>query len=159
LLSVAQVGFEPTASLVLSQGGLPVAYRAVCAQTRSRTSNRAGLSRAALPIGVPGHSSVVPDGVEPSFPVCRTGVVAVGPRDCKWTHWESHPDLQRAELMSSCWTMSPSRRKPWDSNPQVACATGCFQDSVLIRPDDFRLKLRELESNQHQDVQSVPSYR
>jgi hypothetical protein len=27
-VSVAQVGFEPTASLVLSQGGLPVAYRA-----------------------------------------------------------------------------------------------------------------------------------
>ena len=27
--SVAQVGVEPTASLVLSQGGLPVAYRAV----------------------------------------------------------------------------------------------------------------------------------
>ena len=29
-------------------------------------------------------------------------------------------------------------RKPWDSNPQVANATGCVQDSVLIRPDDFR---------------------
>jgi hypothetical protein len=91
---------------------------------------------------------VVPDGVEPSFPVCRTGVVAFGPRDCsfKWTHWESHPDLKLAELVSSCWSMSPSRRKPWDSNPQVALATDCFQDSVLIRPDDFRCKLRELES-------------
>ena len=148
LFSVAQVGFEPTASLVLCRGGLPIAYRAACAQTRIRTSNRAGLSRAALPVGVPGQSLVVPDGVEPSFPVCRTGVVAVGPRDysLKWTHWESHPDLQRAELMSSCWTMSPPRRKldhgcaavP-DSNPQVACATDCFQDSVLIRPDDLRL--------------------
>ena len=57
----------------------------------------------------------------------------------KWTHWESHPDLKLAELVSSCWTMSPLRRKPWDSNPQVAHATDCFQDSVLIRPDDFRL--------------------
>ena len=28
--AVAQVGFEPTASLVLSQGGLPIAYRASC---------------------------------------------------------------------------------------------------------------------------------
>ena len=28
-MSVAQVGVEPTASLVLSQGGLPVAYRAM----------------------------------------------------------------------------------------------------------------------------------
>ena len=29
LLQMAQVGLEPTASLVLSQGGLPIAYRAV----------------------------------------------------------------------------------------------------------------------------------
>ena len=28
-VSVAQVGLEPTASLVLSQGGLPIAYRAM----------------------------------------------------------------------------------------------------------------------------------
>lgn len=27
--SVARVGFEPTASLVLNQSGLPVAYRAI----------------------------------------------------------------------------------------------------------------------------------
>ena len=25
----------------------------------------------------------------------------------KWSHRESHPDLQRAELASSCWTMTP----------------------------------------------------
>jgi hypothetical protein len=56
VLSVAQVGFEPTASLVLSQGGLPVAYRAVLcagAQRRIRTCNHPGLSRIALPVGVP----------------------------------------------------------------------------------------------------------
>ena len=29
MYAVARVGFEPTASLVLSQSGLPVAYRAV----------------------------------------------------------------------------------------------------------------------------------
>jgi hypothetical protein len=56
--SVAQVGVEPTASLVLSQGGLPVAYRAVLsssAQRRIRTCNHPGLSRIALPLGVPGR--------------------------------------------------------------------------------------------------------
>ena len=47
-------------------------------------------------------------------------------------------DFKLAELVSSCWTMSPFMRKPWDSNPQVAFATDCFQDSVLIRPGDFR---------------------
>ena len=41
----------------LSQGGLPIAYRAVSsdAQGGSRTRNRSGLSRAAQPIGVPGR--------------------------------------------------------------------------------------------------------
>ena len=34
-VSVAQVGLEPTASLVLSQGGLPVAYRAACPERES----------------------------------------------------------------------------------------------------------------------------
>ena len=59
MLSVTQVGVEPTASLVLSQGGLPIAYRAVwvviSAQNRSRTCKHSGLSRAALPVGVSGH--------------------------------------------------------------------------------------------------------
>ena len=39
-------------------------------------------------------------------------------------------------------------------------AATCFQDRLLIQPDHFRLfQLRELESNQHRDVQSVLSYR
>jgi hypothetical protein len=56
---MAQVGLEPTASFVLSEGGLPIAYRAVLnnAEGRIRTGNRAGLSRAALPIGVPWRNS------------------------------------------------------------------------------------------------------
>ena len=54
-IQVAQVGLEPKASLVLSESGLPIAYRAMLpsAQGENRTHNRAGLSRAALPIGVP----------------------------------------------------------------------------------------------------------
>jgi hypothetical protein len=95
---------------------------------------------------------VVPDGVEPSFPVCRTGVVAVGPRDRKWTHWESHPDFKLAELVSSCWTMSPSRRKPWDSNPQAArgrrlCSRQA-PDPAGWLPCGHEIEFRGLESNQ-----------
>ena len=58
-LQLAQVGLEPTASLVLSESGLPIAYRAASAsaQRGSRTHKRPGLSRAALPIGVPGPNS------------------------------------------------------------------------------------------------------
>lgn len=37
----------------------------------------------------------------------------------KWSHRQSRPDLQRAMLTSSCWTMTP-KRKPWESNPQAA---------------------------------------
>ena len=119
-IAVAQVGGEPTASLVLSRGGLPVAYRAVVfsTQSRSRTCKRPATyaermcpSRNALPIGVSGHrvAEVVPDGIEPSFPGCEPSVVAVGPRDyVNWTHPELHRDLWHATPASSCWTMSPS---------------------------------------------------
>ncbi len=31
-----------------------------------------------------------------------------------------------------------SERKPRDSNSQATCAATCFQDRVLILPDDFR---------------------
>ena len=68
-VAVAQVGFEPTASLVLSQGGLPVAYRADVVQCPEQESNL-------QPRGFkPSRSAswrtwafeVVPDGIEPSL--------------------------------------------------------------------------------------------
>src|SRR5262245_66283466 len=113
-MSVAQVGVEPTASLVLSQGGLPVAYRAVCLVCPKQESNLQSLgfkpSRSAswriraLRIKV----LVVPDGIEPPLPGCKPGVVAAGPRDCTF------------------------KRKPWDSNPQRFART-CFRDRLLIQ--------------------------
>jgi hypothetical protein len=57
---VAQVGIEPTASRVLSSSGRPFAYRAVSftgARSGLRTDTRAGLSRAALPVGAPGQAN------------------------------------------------------------------------------------------------------
>ena len=42
---VARVGFEPTASLVLNQSGLPVAYRAVCLSRVPRTGIEPASSR------------------------------------------------------------------------------------------------------------------
>ncbi len=87
---------------------------------------------------------VAPDGVEPSFPGCRPGVVAVGPRGCvysEWSHRESHPDLQCAILTSSCWTMTPtalfSGSRGTRTHKRFSTAT-CFQDRLLIRPDGFR---------------------
>ena len=122
----------------------------------------------------------------------------------KWSHRESHPDLQRAMLASSCWTMTPCsfKRKPWGSNPQAACLpppafhagsspirmtsvinlTKAEADQRCDRCPDSNsqavisrhlfsrqgphpagwlplFKLRRLESNQHEDVQSVSSYR
>ncbi len=150
------MGLEPTASLVLSQSGLPLPTEPISAQGRSRTGIRAGLSRAALPVGL--LRQVVPDGVEPSFPGCDPEVVPLdhGPMFCvESTHRELHPNLQRAELASSYWTMSPSNLASGSRGTRTHKrreAATCFQDRLLIRPDDFRScrtkKLRELESNQ-----------
>jgi hypothetical protein len=79
------VGLEPTASLVLSQGGLPIAYRATITNRTKCPAQDLNLqtfgfkpNRSA--VGVPGRK-VVPDGIEPPLPGCRPGVVAAGPRD------------------------------------------------------------------------------
>src|SRR5262245_61966265 len=79
-------GVEPSASLVLSESGLPVAYRAgrglnpgATTQGGIRTHRRPGLSRAARPVGVPGpRSEAEAVGLEPTSglrppPVFKTG--------------------------------------------------------------------------------------
>lgn len=75
---VAQVGVEPTASLVLSEGGLPVAYRAtfrrtprcqrpghVARQRKRRESNPQGSSLSRLATGFR-HQSICPSVSSPS---------------------------------------------------------------------------------------------
>ena len=77
----------------------------------------------------------------------------------QWSHRESHPDFQRAELASSCWTMTPK-----------AEAVGLEPTSGVWPPPVFKtgsssgrmasvVKLRRLELNQHEDLQRVSSYR
>src|SRR5579863_8592472 len=94
---MAQAGVEPAASFVLSEGGLPIAYRAasdvphLCPgqgpirptrPNRCPTCNRSGLSRTAQPLAYLGcFLQMIPDGLEPSLPGCRPGVFAAGPRD------------------------------------------------------------------------------
>ena len=165
------MGVEPTASLVLSQGGRPVAYRA----------------------------KVVPDGVEPSFPGCGPRVVAVGPRD-RVSQVESPgvaPGFPACDAGVILLDHDPmfSERKPWGSNPQAAILPppafqagsspirmasvinlakaeavrlelrNGFQPSPVFKTGSSSgrmasiVKLRRLESNQHEDLQSVSSYR
>jgi hypothetical protein len=71
--SMAQEGVEPSASLVLSESSLPIAYRAgrdlnpgATTQGGSRTHRRPGLSRAARPVGVPGRLAAEAVGLEPT---------------------------------------------------------------------------------------------
>src|SRR5262249_6628421 len=83
--SMAQEGVEPSASLVLSESSLPIAYRAgrdlnpgATTQGGSRTHRRPGLSRAARPLGVPGRLAAEAVGLEPTSgprpqPVFKTG--------------------------------------------------------------------------------------
>ena len=88
MTSLAQAGFEPAASFVLSEGDLPVAYRAVfcdlhlCPEQESNLHSL-GFKPSRSAFGVPGPQVVrlIPDGLEPSLPGCRPGVVAAGPRD------------------------------------------------------------------------------
>jgi hypothetical protein len=95
---------------------------------------------------------VIPDGLEPSFPGCRPGVVAAGPRDylvSERVHELAAP-LGRLSLLS--W--ASGSRGTRTHNPRLADT--CFRDRPLIRPDDFLFespnftftKLRGLESNQ-----------
>ena len=117
---VAQVGVEPTASLVLSQGGLPVAYRAKW--SRMESNHRfLGVDQVSLPLD---HGTVF----------------------LKWSHRESHSDFQRAMLASSFWTMTPmslcSGSRETRTHKRLFAVT-CFQDRLLIRPDGFRCRAAE----------------
>ncbi len=91
---------------------------------RSRTRKRSGLSRAALPRWRT-WAKVVPDGVEPSFPGCRPGVVAVGPRD-RVSQVESpgiapgSPACGAGVVLLDHDPNVSLQRKPWGSNPQAA---------------------------------------
>ena len=89
-------------------------------------------------------NQVAPDGVEPSFPGCGPSVVAVGPRGFafKWSHRESHSDFWLAEPASSCWTMTPCGSRGTRTHKRLLAAT-CFQDRLLIRPDDFRCRVSQ----------------
>ena len=122
-------------------------------RTGIEVSNRLGLSQAALPVGIPGLKWSRME-LNHRFPGCGPGVFAARPRDhirCsfKWSHRESHPDLQRAMLASSCWTMTPicSQRKPWDSNPQTAKPSPVFKTGSSSGRM-ASVKFRGLESNQ-----------
>ena len=110
MISVAQMGLEPTASLVLRQGGLPLAYRAVdeLHQYPEQGSNlqSLGFKPSRSTDGVPGRVQVVPDGIEPSFPGCEPSVVAVGPRDCV------QAEAVRLELTSGLCRHLFSRQAP-----------------------------------------------
>ena len=131
----------PTASLVLSQGGLPVAYRATVPRRESnpqtfgfQPSRSADVwrtwakwSRTEL-----NHRFLGVDQV--SLPLDH-GTVFL-----KWSHRESHPDLQHAMLASSCWTMTPKRkRKPCGLEPTSGkSAAACLPSRFLTSSDDFR---------------------
>ena len=107
-----------------------------CAPSRSRTCNRSGLSRAALPVGVSGL--VVPDGLEPPLPGCRPGVVAAGPRDClfssgsRGTRTHNGVTAPVFETGSSSGRMTSvkfrgleSNQRPPGSEPGVTTSSNC----------------------------------
>ena len=61
----------------------------------------------------------------------------------QWSHPDSHRDFQRAELASSCWTMTPRGGSRGTRTHKRLLAATCFQDRLLIRPDGFRYQAAE----------------
>ena len=55
-----------------------------------------------------------------------------------WTRTTDHLLVRKLPSPLGHRTVCCVERKSRDSNPQVARATNCFQDSLLIQPDDFR---------------------
>jgi hypothetical protein len=76
---MAQEGFEPSASLVLSESGLPVAYRAseISSEGWNRTSGLHVQSVASLPAATAPESSIREGGFEPPPPDSKSGSLPV----------------------------------------------------------------------------------
>jgi hypothetical protein len=95
---------------------------------------------------------VIPDGLEPSLPGCRPGVVAAGPRDyfgservpeiggSRWSPL-SFVEREQAEAVGLEPTIRPRRTPVFETGPSSGRMT-----SVTIR--NQLLQLRGLESNQ-----------
>ncbi len=121
LHSASPMGFEPTISAVTGQralrtaprGQVRSAHRGVVLSPGAPHSLHAGVRRRFSSAATGLDRELIPDGLEPSLPGCKPGVVAAEPRDrrqsnsLKWTHRESHPDPRHARPASSSWTMSP----------------------------------------------------
>lgn len=58
----------------------------------------------------------------------------------QWTHWESNPDLQPAELVSSHWTMSPQVERRGIEPRLPGCKPGVFP--LDQRPISFLSEVR-----------------
>ena len=133
----SSTGFEPAISCVTGRRALQAAPRGhrSCLQWLRWESNRHAASDRPSPGSKPRWSAgCLPEpqwsrmesnhrflGVDQVSLPLDHGTVFV-----KWSHRESHPDLQHAKLASSCWTMTPCKRKPWDSNPQAASCRHLF---------------------------------
>jgi hypothetical protein len=129
-------------------------------QTLATTAARRCPSRAALPRWRT-WAKVAPDGVEPSFPGCGPGVVAVGPRGCsfQWRHRESHSDLQRAELASSCWTMPPEAEAVGLEPTSGHVAAACLPSRFLTSSDGFRNRRSPRRSGKRAALPLLPPLR
>ena len=63
----------------------------------------------------------------------------------KWSHRESHPDLQRAELASSCWTMTPKAEAVGVEPTSGYWPPPVFKTGSSSRPGGFRRRVAGAE--------------
>ena len=78
----------------------------------------------------------------------------------KWSHRESHPDLQLADAGVVLLDHDPDQAEAVGLEPTSGCQPPpVFKTGSSSGRMASVVKLRRLESNQHEDVQSVSSYR
>ena len=84
-------------------------------------------------------SVVEPPGIEPGFPVCRTGVFRLDhvPIALQWTAEDLNPDLLVAGQVSCRWTSSPLiKRSVRESNPVPVLTTDvCCRNTYRLSSD------------------------
>jgi hypothetical protein len=138
-VSVAQVGVEPTASLVLREGGLPFAYRAThLRQFRGLESNQHQRVQSPMSYRLddPGISQLLDtatlaqvrgEGVEPSSPGSKPGSLPVSRSPIESALWESNPPGWFGRPVPSPLGQGHKKRKERELNPQGS-SLGRFRD-------------------------------
>ena len=143
---MAQEGFEPSASLVLSESGLPVAYRAKSSGGWNRTSGLHVQSVASLPAATTPESLFREGGFEPPPPDSKSGSLPVS----------RFPRRKERELNPQGSSLARVRVGCRRQSACPSCTSICRWQSRITQ---LKIEHRREESNLHRRLNRAPPYR